>query len=268
MKATTITADRDGGRDDVSTGRVFVRTCAAEWTRLWTVKSTWWFVAAATVVMVGLGTALGFEAAADPAELQGGPAWTTARYIAMPAQFAFLGLALTAVTSDYATGGIVTTLQWTPRRAVLFFARTIVTAGAAAGLGVFLAVASALAAFTTAGSALILPLDKGLDMLAAVAFVFGAGTVLAIGLGFLLRGIAGALVTAFLVMLALPLLLPLFGDWMSALAEILPGSGAVFLLLGEMRTMTKTSSVVVLLAWAIGVLLLGWLRLMRDDANR
>ena len=70
--------------------RVLARTCAAEWTRLWTVRATWWFLAAAAVVMVGLGTLAGFEAAADPVELAGEPAWATAQFTAMPAQFALL----------------------------------------------------------------------------------------------------------------------------------------------------------------------------------
>jgi ABC-2 type transport system permease protein len=120
--AQSTTSDTHGAVDDVPTGRVSARTCAAEWTRLWTVKATWWFLVAATVVLVGLGIALGFEAAADPVRLQGEPAWQTAQYIAMPAQFALLAFALTAVTSDYATGRIVPTLQWTPRRTVLFLA--------------------------------------------------------------------------------------------------------------------------------------------------
>ena len=45
---------------DVSTLRVFARTCAAEWTRLWSVRGTWAFLIAAAVVMLGLGTLLGF----------------------------------------------------------------------------------------------------------------------------------------------------------------------------------------------------------------
>lgn len=272
MTGTAITADSDGARDNVSTGRIFARTCAAEWTRLWTVKSTWWFLATATVVMLGLGTALGFEAAADPPELHGEPAWTTARYLAMPAQFALLALAVTAVTSDYATGGIVPVLQWTPRRTVLFVARTAVTVGTATGLGLLLAAASALAVFTTAGSAVTLPLHDGLNMLATVAFVFAAGVAFAAGLGFLLRNTAGALVATFLVMLILPLLLPVLSDWTSALAQILPGSGLIFLLFqqttGILSAMTTPSSVVVMLAWAVGALLLGWLRLLRADAHR
>jgi hypothetical protein len=70
-------------------------------------------------------------------------------------------------------------------------------------------------------------------------------------------------------MLVLPILLPQFGyAWLSAVAEVLPGSGAAFLLLGEVPGMTEASSVAVLLGWAGGALLLGWWRLLRDDANR
>jgi ABC-2 type transport system permease protein len=186
----------------------------------------------------------------------------------MPAQFAFLGLALTTVTSDYATGGILATLQWTPRRGILFAARTFVTVSVAAGVGVVLTLASALAAKSTAGDALTLHLDDGLDMLARVGFVYVAGIVLAVGLGFLLRNTAGAIISAFLLILILPLLLPLFGEWMQEVAQWLPGSGAIYFLTGEARGMTRTSSVLVLSAWALGVLLLGGHRLLRDDANR
>lgn len=267
--AAPTTPDLHAVAEDVSTVRLFARTCAAEWTRLWTVRTTWWFLAAAAVAMVGIGAIAGFEAAADPVPPRGDPAWAVSTISAMPAQFALLALTLIAVTSDYATGGIVPTLQWTPRRAVLYLARAIVAAGAATGLGVLLGLASAVAAFAAARPGLSLPLADGLEVLATVAFVFAANTALAAGLGFLLRNTAGALVAVFLLMLVLPLLLPQFGyRWMSALADVLPGSGAAFLLLGEVPGMTTASSVTVLLGWAAGVLLLGWLRLMRDDANR
>ena len=95
----------------VSVTRLLVRTGAAEWTRLWTVRTTWGFLAAAAVVMIGIGTIAGLEAAAEPVPPQGDPAWAIAPFAAMPAQFALLALALLAVTADYATGGIVPTLQ-------------------------------------------------------------------------------------------------------------------------------------------------------------
>ncbi|MEV1328445.1 hypothetical protein AB0J20_02570 [Micromonospora costi] len=258
-----------GVTPDAPAARVFVRTCAAEWTRLWTVKATWWFAAAAPPATVGIGTIAGLEAAGDPGPPPGGPAWAISSISAMPAQFALLALTLSAVTSDYATGGIVPALQWTPRRGLLFLARTVVAAGTATGLGVLLGLASALAAFVAARPRLGLPTDDGLRVLGTVAFVVAAGTVLAVGLGFLVRNTSGGLVAAFLLMLVLPLLLPQFGyAWLDALAHVLPGSGAAFLLLGGVPGMTTNSSVLVLLVWAPGVLLLGWLRLVRDDANR
>ena len=253
---------------DVSAGRVLLRTLAAEWTRLRTVRTTWGFLAAAAVAMIGIGTIAGFEAAAESAGPQSDPAWAIAPFAAMPAQFALLALALTAVTADYATGGIVPTLQWTPRRGTLFVARTVLAVGVATGAGVLLGICSALAAHAAAPG-LALPWDAALDVLGTVAFVVASGTALAVGLGFLMRNTAGGLVTVFLLMLLLPILLPQFGyEWMSWLASILPGSGAAFLLLGEVPRMTEASSVTTLLVWAGGALLLGGARLRWTDANR
>ena len=255
---------------DVSTACLFARTCAAEWTRLWTVKATWWFAAAAAVTMVGIGAVAGFDAAGNPSA-EGDLAWSASRFSAMPAQFALLSLVLTAVTSDYATGGIVPALQWTPRRSVLFLARTVVAAATATLLGVLLALAAAVVGFAAARPVLILPWGEAPEVLGTVAFVFAAGTLLAAGLGFMLRNTAGCLVTVFLLTLVLPVLLPQFGyRWLTDLADVLPGTNALFLLLGEPtgRELTETSAAVTMLVWAGGALLLGWSRLMRDDANR
>ncbi|WP_020519157.1 hypothetical protein [Catelliglobosispora koreensis] len=268
MTATTITPSRDALRPNVSLGQIFARTCTAEWSRLWSVKATWWFLAAAAFVMLALGTIAGFESAARPADLPSQPAWTEVRFIALPAQFALFSLAAISVTADYATGGIVPALQWTPRRTVLFFARFLVTVATATGAGVLVAVLAALTAFTTANSALTLQLNEFPGFVGTVAAVFAAGAAIAAGIGFVLRNTAGALVTLFLLMLVLPLVLRQFGTFTSAIAEILPGSGTIFLITRQVPGMTMTSSVMVLLAWGIGLALLGWLRLQRTDAHR
>jgi ABC-2 type transport system permease protein len=122
-----------------------------------------------------------------------------------------------------------------------------------------------------AADILTLPLDEGLDVVGTTGIVFGAGTALAAGLGFALRSTAGALITVFLLVLLLPLALPQFPyDWMIDLASVLPGTGAIFLLTGESigEDMTRGSAIATMLAWAGVALALGWLRLVRDDANR
>lgn len=250
---------------------VLTRTCRAEWTRMWTVKGTWWFALAATVAMVGLGLIAGNDAANDVIPPRGEPAWVAPSIAALPTQLALIALALTAVTGDYATAGIVPTLQWTPRRTTLFVARVLVVVGTATALGMLLAVASASAALFMAPNILELPLGEGFDVVGTVGLVFAAGCALSAGLGFVLRSTAGALITVFLVMLLLPLVLPQFGyEWMDELASILPGTGAIFLLTGEAiaEGMTQLSAALTMLAWAGGALLLGWARLVRDDANR
>ncbi len=98
-----------------------------------------------------------------------------------------------------------------------------------------------------------------------------AGTLLAVGLGFLLRSTAGVLVSVFLLLLVLPGLLPQLGDeWLTDLADLLPGTSAMFLLTEEPRGrgLTDRSAGATMLGRAGGALLLGWLRLSRDDATR
>ncbi len=233
-------------------------------------QATWWLLAATTVVMVGLGTVAGLDAGGDPESAGGDPAWAAAEFTSMPAQFALLAMVLLAVTSDYATGGIVPTLQWTPRRGALFVARSIVSAGTATAVGVLCALAASVAGYLAARPVLTLPLAEGVAVLATVAFVCGTGTLLAAGLGFLLRSTAGSLVSVFLLILVLPRLLPQFRYvWLTEIADRLPGTSALFLLVGEPTRpgITETTSVVTMLVWAGAALLLGWLRLTRADAN-
>lgn len=222
MTASTTTRPRH----EPSAVRVLSRTVAAEWTRLWAVRTTWLFLAAGAVVMVGIAAAAGSSAASDP-DAAGDAAWVAAEFTTLPGQFAFLALALTLVTSDYATGGILPTLQWTTRRTVLLLTRSVVAVTVATTAAVLLALAAVPTAVTVSRGMLELPAD-GAGVLATVALVVGAGASLGVGLGFVLRSTAGVLVTVFLVMLILPIMLPnLPLEWGDDVARRLPGTGAV-----------------------------------------
>ncbi len=74
---------------DIPAPRLFGRTVAAEATRLRTVRTTWWFLAAAALVIVGIGTIAGRDASGDPTA-EGKSAWLAAAVPLLPGQFALL----------------------------------------------------------------------------------------------------------------------------------------------------------------------------------
>lgn len=247
--------------------QLLARACAAEWTRLWSVRATWWCLLAAAITIIGIGAAAAADAVNDPdgaAVLP--PAWVAGELAVLPGQFALLVLVLLAVTPEYATGAIGTTLQWTPRRSILLAARTIVPVAVATVAGVVLALVADLAAW------LILP---GLEMsvsgvagsLGTIAGVLAAGSILAVGAGLLLRSTAGGMAAVFMLLLVLPFILPAFGvTWMLTLAELLPGSASAFFLVGE-PDMTTASAIGVFAAWAGAAIAAGGLSLLRRDAT-
>lgn len=251
---------------ELGTVTLFGRACAAEWLRLRTVRTTWWCLLAAAVTIIGIGTAAGIDEGSGDVSYAPPPAWEAGEIAVLPGQFALLVLALLAVTPEYGSRAIGTTLQWTPRRGVLVAARMLVPVAVATGAGVVLTLAADLAAWTAFPS-LELTVAGLADSLGWVAVVLAAGSLLAVGLGFALRSTAGALTCVFLLMLVLPTLLPAFGlDWMDTLGELLPGSGAIFLLLGE-PSMSTPRALAVLLGWSAAAAVAGALSLLRRDAG-
>jgi ABC-2 type transport system permease protein len=245
---------------------VFGRAAAAEWVRLRTVRTTWWCLLAAAVTIVGIGAA----AAWDEARGQVGPgsdvpATFAGEFGVLPGQFALLVLALLAVTQEYATGAIGPTLQWTPRRGVLLAARVSVPVVVATVTGVLLALVADVVAWLIEPNLTLGFVDLA-DSLGRIAAVLVAGSVLAVGIGLLLRSTAGALATVFLLQLVLPFLLPAFGAWMADLGELLPGSAATWTLLGE-PDMTAAAATALLICWPAAALVAGGWSLLRRDAG-
>lgn len=247
----------------VDGGTLLVRTCRAEWRRLWSVRSTWALTLITALAMVGIGVLSTSGAEPDP----GDPAWLAAAYGTIPGQIALVAIALAAVTADHTTGGITLTLQWTPRRPVFYAARAAVAVLTTTVLGCLLGLLAALTAYVTGPPALDLPIGEGLEILGSVALVLASGSALAVGLGFLLRNTAAGIVILLLLLLVLPGLVPQLGTpWAETLADLLPGSNALFLLVGEPddRGITNASAIVTLLGWGAAGLAFGWLRVARS----
>jgi hypothetical protein len=255
----------------MSTATVLTHAGRAEWARIWSVRSSWILALVTTAAVVGIGTVIGSDVANDPSAAPAdADAWDGGRPTAMFALFGVLALSVVTTTADHGTGGIVPTLQWTPRRGLLLAARSGVIVVTTTLLGVALvAVASAVVwAFLPA---LGLPAATGVRFLGGLAFVYATTALLAVGLGLALRSTAGGLVTVIALVLVLP---PLLGNlpyaWAVELSAAMPGSNAIFLIFGEgpSDAMTVVSSRLTLSAWALSALLAGGWRLLRTDANR
>ena len=254
-----------------STLTTSTRTARAEWARIWTVRSSWVFTAAIAVVVIGFGFIIGSDAAGDPDSVTpGSTAWDGARFSGLFAMFGVVAFSAVLATADHGTGGIVPTLQWTPRRGVLLAARAVVVVATTTALALLLMAVGAGVVWSFVPH-LGLPAGDGADMLGGMAVVLGAGALLGVGLGLLTRSTAATLVLALALLLIGPLLLAqLPYDLTLDIATHLPGSGAMFLVFGEGPSddMTRTSARITMAAWAAAALVAGGWRLLATDVDR
>lgn len=239
---------------------LLTRTIRAEFARLCTLRSMWVMALLTTIAVVGISV---LSAANASAEL-GQPVWMSIRRLGMLAMAVLLSMATAAATADHGTGGIVPTLQWTPRRPFLLTGRAIVivvTGLIPAFVGGILAIGLAPELSWSWGQAT--------EALAALGFVFALGALLAVGVGLLLRSTAASIGAVFALVLVLPLLMGnLPFDWTKDVAALLPGTSMRQLLIGEgLPGLTDTGAKSTLAAWAFGAFVVGGWRLVRRDAN-
>ncbi|GGU34271.1 hypothetical protein [Nocardioides albus] len=246
------------------------RTAQAEWARIWSVRSSWIFAFATAAAVLGIGTMIGLDASSGPPP--DGTAWDGALPTGFFALFGILAWATVCSTADHTSGGIIPTLQWTPRRGVLLVARATVIAATTAVVGLLLVTAAGLVIWAIV-PAVGAPAGEAAGLIGRLAFVLTSGALLAVGIGLLTRSTAGALVTVLALMLILPFVLAqlsLVYTWLESIAAGMPGSSALYLVFGEgpYEEMTTTSARITLVAWVVGALFLGGLRLIRGDADR
>jgi hypothetical protein len=210
----------------------FANVMRSEWTKLTSVRSTYWTAFAAVVATLGIGIVLAAHWAsninADPAERIGFDPTSASLSGIYVAQVAIGTLGVLAISSEYGTGMIRATFGAVPQRRALLAAKGVTFAIATFVLG-------ELVSFTTfaLGQLVLADAHAGASfgdpgVLRAVA---GAGLYLAavgllgFGLGGLIRHTAGALSTFFGVLFALTVLVDLLPtNWHNDLVEYLPAS--------------------------------------------
>jgi hypothetical protein len=209
-------ADAPGSAD--TAGRI-VRArdvLISEWTKLRSVRSTYWVLIVTAVVSVA-GSMLAAFPAGRGADLPDPVAFSFIGWAEYPVLAVGI-LGVLAFTSECATGQIRTTFTAVPRRLTVLAAKTAIVAALALVFGELLAVASfsltqAILSRHDQGVALSHPGVPGAVL--AAGFVLVVVAVTGVGLGAAIRHTAGA-ITALPVVFYLPLaLLGLPSPWMA-----------------------------------------------------
>jgi ABC-2 type transport system permease protein len=255
--ATTTTADVRLSALPAATGRAGMRgVLASEFTKLRSVRSTYWTIGSLIIVSVGLAAAIGAGAASDLHNNPGDKAAFDATQTALGAFF-YLGqliiavLGAMAITSEYSTGMIRTSLTAMPRRGTVFASKLLVFTGVALIISLvtsFLAFFIGQAVLSSSGVSASLFHSTTVPMSAQVtpqgatlsgAFTVTSGAVLtavvgtalfvtvaaviAFGLGAIIRHTAGAIASAIGLLFVLPIIIQLLPHtWRFDLTRFFP----------------------------------------------
>ncbi|MDQ1356262.1 MAG: type transport system permease protein [Acidimicrobiaceae bacterium] len=259
------------------TGPILPDVLGSEWTKLRTVRSTYWTLLAAAVAMIGLSVivcsvyvaqyaslSVKDKATFDPitSSLAGG----------FLAQLAIAVLGVLVITSEYGSGMIRATFAAVPQRLTVLAAKASVFAGVTF-------VVSTVACFVAffAGQAILSSkgIGVGLGAPGALRIVVGSGLylavlgLLALGLGTIIRRTAGAIASVFGLIFVLPSLALLLPSSMDAIQKYLPSNAGQALIGGGSRGTNDLSPWVgfgVFCLYAVAALVIAGATLRRRDA--
>lgn len=205
-------------------------TIASEWTKLRTLRSTYWLLAVLIVGALILGIGMAAVDAelvrSDPSQAQSlSPAESLSGFaFAAPLLLSVLG-ALT-ITAEYSTGMIRTTLTAQPRRGTVFAAKATVLAGTFAAVSLLVSLCTYfLGEAVMGGTGHYAALPDPAVPVAGIALYATLIGLTAFALGVIIRHTAGAIATMAGILFILPLIAAgLSAAGISGLSRWLPTS--------------------------------------------
>lgn len=240
----------------------------SETIKLTSVRSTWWSLGIAAALSVGISMMI---ASASSGLAPGYPAVNA---IVLPMQFTMLVagiLGAIAITGEYSTGMIRSTLTAAPRRGAVLAAKAVVVAllMALTQIVIYAVAIAATAPFLSNG------IDWSDPQLSVLPLVWGVVSMVSfaligLGWGFIVRNGAGAIAATVGLLFVLPIVTSLFTiageawQWLVDLGDYLPMNAA-----GTLTTSTDGDvlvPLVSLLAWVVALLVGGWVVLRTRDA--
>ena len=252
----------------------------AEWTKLRTLPSTGWLLAAAAALTIAVGAAADAASACPSGGCQADPAKLTLTGVQVGQAIVAI-VAVLAISSEYSTGMIRVTLTAMPRRWSVLAAKAALVGGLVLAAGALAVLGSVVAGrlilpprgFTAAHGFPPLSLGDGPVLRAA------CGSVLYLALiGLLALGVATAVrdsAVAIGLVLGLLYVFPIVGSvvgsqhWQRHLEQVSPMTAGLYIQVTvgvHALPLTPWQGLGVLAAWSLGALLLGALALCLRDA--
>jgi ABC-2 type transport system permease protein len=204
----------------------------SEWTKLLSVRSTYWTLLALVVTSIGLGALICAETKAHWSSMSPAnqatfdPPQNSVIGLVFIGQLIIVVLGALTITSEYSTGMIRTSLTVMPRRAVVFAAKALVFGG----LALVVTLVTSFVSFLL-GQALLSPHNVSLSSSGALRAVVGAALyvtlcgLLAYSVGALLRHTAGTITTVIGIIFVLPIIVNVLpSSWHNALQRWVPSS--------------------------------------------
>jgi ABC-2 type transport system permease protein len=305
--ATTTTTDVRLAALPPASGRAGLRgVIASEFTKLRSVRSTYWTIGALLIISVGLAAAIGAGVAGNMHNNPGNKAGFDATQISL-AIFFYIGqliiavLGAMAITSEYSTGMIRTSLTAMPRRGTLYLSKLLVFTGVALVISVvtsFLSffVGQAVLSGTGVSASLFhsvtIPANaiqngpnapttfQGTDVISpgtvltaviGIALFVTAAAVIAFGLGAIIRHTAGAIASAIGLMFVLPIIIQLLpNDWRWDIMRFFPDAAgrviSVTVGSGNQHLWSAWPQFLVTVAWAVVLVGVGGYLFRKRDA--
>ncbi|ONK12352.1 ABC transporter [Streptomyces sp. MP131-18] len=242
---------------------------AFEWTKLWTVRSTPWSLFAAALLTAGVAAVVGVsaQASAENGFDTARPAPHTVADALTLGQLAVVVTATLAVTGEYASGSIRTTLHSVPARGRMLIGKAAVVTGVLGAAGLCLsAIGTASAAPLMGETGSFTAADAVGSALGTAAYLAGLA-LLATGLGTVLRSAAGTITAMIMLLMAVPQLTQIAGiDWLETVGDFLPSAAGVVLMTQDTDPYGTGPAALVLAAWGLAALTGGYVTLRRRDA--
>jgi ABC-2 type transport system permease protein len=233
---------------------------SSEWTKLRSVRSTYWTLLIAAAAAVGFSAFEAYTLAAHPLPAGAPVNSLTVSFLGLPDAVLAVGvLGVLTFSSEYSSGLIRTTFTVAPRRWAVLAAKAGVAGTVALAAGELLSFASffltqAILSGRHGGLSLSHPSVPGAVL--AAGFVLFVVAMLGLGLGAIIRHTAGG-ITALFALIYLPLLLLILPPpWNLRIGRFTPTVAAyqVVALHPQAGLLSPALSMVVLIAWPAAVL--------------